>query len=402
MPLGDTAGSDALLLDGVRILEVGDGIAVGSAGRILRSLGAEVWKVEDRDAPDWLRSFGVACPQHPHSTPAACHLNGAKVRVQLTGNDAGEAATALAELVPLVDLALLGEGALPRILVDHLDDPALAATSLVRLVPAVDEPAGLTIRADESAGVAASLRDVYGEGQPTTGLRFDITEVNAGVHAAATATLALARLELGHAGPIRIDVGLYESAVSMIEIAAQALLLFAIYGEPYADSITTPLRHPYQCRDGGSLVINLYGKEVWERMCRAMERPDLATDARFLDTRGRGVHAEPLRAALDDWCATVDRDDAVRRMQDERIPCAPVNGLDELLHDEQVAARGLVVPDGAHPPGAIASAFVVDGQRAPMPYIEPAAAARALAEAGVDAALLAPGPNGEPPRISCD
>ena len=39
---------------GVVVLEVGDGLPVGYAGRVLRALGATVVKLEDAAEPDWL------------------------------------------------------------------------------------------------------------------------------------------------------------------------------------------------------------------------------------------------------------------------------------------------------------------------------------------------------------
>lgn len=357
------------LLEGTTVFEVGNGIAVAYGGRVLRSLGAQVWKLEALDDPDWVNTYGAPCPEHRTLSCAACHLNGAKVRFAV--ENAGDASSLqlMRELMERADLTISGTGVLASRLPEAIESRALDDASFIRIVDAVDGPPGIKVNADESAGVAAGLRDVYGDDQPPTGQRLDIAEVNAGTHLAATATLALSARELGNASPIRLDLGVYEAAFSMVEIAAQTTILYGLFGKDFADSITTPLRHPYLCRDGGLLVINLYGKEVWQRMCRAMERPEWSDDPRFVEQGGRGENAEELRQILDDWCITRDRDEAVARMRAEHIPAAPVQDLDDALKDEQVVARGVIAGDGAHSAGSIASCYVVNGERAPLPFV---------------------------------
>ncbi len=43
-----------------------------------------------------------------------------------------------------------------------------------------------------------------------------------------------------------------------------------------------------------------------------------------------------------DWCAARTRNEALAELERARIPCGPVNELDEVLVDPQVQARGLL------------------------------------------------------------
>lgn len=377
-----SAALSSKLLEGTTILELGDGLAVGYAGRVLRSLGATVIKVESLEDPDWVRHYGVPCPDHPSLSCTSCHLNGGKVRALL---DSREAATddLLQRLLGVVDITLLGEGALAARVADVPDESASSA-SIIRIVGAVDEPAGLRIAPDEAAGVATGLRDLYGDERPPTGHRFDVAQVNAGAHAAATASTALASRALGRSEPVRVDVGVYESSFSMIEIAVQTLLLAGRFDEGYPDIISSPLGAPYPCRDGRSLVINLYGKEVWRRMCDAMGQPDQAEDERFLTTVSMWSHGEELRAILDEWCRNLDRDDAIARMREQRIPCAPVYDLDELVADQHVQARGIVSRDAGHANAALAACYVIDGERPDLSFLPLDDATQIVRSLGVD------------------
>lgn len=385
-----SVAANAKLLEGTKVLEVGNGIAVGYGGRVLRSLGAEIWKVEAANDPDWVRSYGLDCPQHAPLSCAGCHLNGSKSRFLVEQAGDGAALELLRNLMGSADITIVGTGALADRIPEALEDSRLEAASVVRVTGSVDDIEGLQINPDESAGVAAGLRDLYGDERPPSGQRFDIAEVNAGTHVAATVSMALASREFGNQAPVRVDVGVYESAFSMIEIGAQTLLLAALYEEGYPDILISPLAAPYPCADGRQLVINLYGKDVWKRMTRVMERPDMEDDERFLTTVSMWSHGYELRAILEDWCITLDRDEAVSRMRAQRIPCAPIYELDELLRDEHTVARGIITDDGAHSTGNIGSCYMVNGERFPLPFIDAEAAAATADSLGLSSTTATP------------
>lgn len=357
------------LLAGVTVLEVGDGLPVGYAGRVMRCLGADVVKLEDAHEPDWLRTYGAGCDAHV----GACswwHVNGAKHRAALDA-EAYSRAPALARLIGAANITLVGEGPLAASVEDALALPEAVNASVVRIVPTVDAVSLPSLAANESAGAATGLRDLYGAGHPPEGLRFDLAEVNAGAHAAATACLALARAHVDPE-PIRIDVGVYESAFSIIEIAAQTLLLSQQFDSASPDMVGSPLADAYRCADGRAVVINIYGRGVWERTCAALERPDLADDARFTETFTRYQFAHELKELLDGFCARYARDDVIARLWAQRIPSAPVLEPAELRHNEQVVARGIIT--GCR----IASPFLINGERDLLPP-----PSRGVMEAGV-------------------
>lgn len=366
-----------MLLEGVRVFEAGTGIATAYCGRVLRSLGAEVIKLEDPADSDWTRGYGAACETHPWAAAARCYLNGAKARAALDGGPGANEA-AFERLLATGDVVIAGPGELGT-----MTSRACPATvSLVHIVAAVDPPAGFEVQPDESSGVAAGLRDPYGGPVPASGLRIDIAQANAGAHAAATAALALARRELGNGDAVRIEVGIYESAFSMIEIAAQNLLLQARFGGALPD-LMTAARPPLRCRDGGLLAINLWGKEVWQRFCEVIGRPELAGDSRFIETTARYAHAEEVRAIMEAWCTTVDRDEAVDRLRQWLIPSAPILSFAESIVEPQLQARGLLVADGAHPGPRAGSCYVIDGLRDALPYSGPDEAAKILIGLGL-------------------
>src|SRR5262249_43818624 len=149
--------------------------------------------------------------------------------------------------------------------------------------------------------------------------------------------------------PVRVKLGVYDAAFSMIEIAIQTRLLADMFGEATSDIIPNTLGDPFVCKDEGLVGINFYGKDVWQRGCKAMDKPEYANDERFIETVGRWANGQALREIVDPWCASLPRDEVMRKLRENLIPAAPIIGCDELLKEEQVVAREIIVSDGEHP-----------------------------------------------------
>ena len=65
-------------------------------------------------------------------------------------------------------------------------------------------------------------------------------------------------------------------------------------------------------------------------------------DPRCADDITRGNNATLINEAMSEWCAARTRDEAIRELEQARIPSGPVYDLGEVLADAQVAARGLL------------------------------------------------------------
>ena len=81
----------------------------------------------------------------------------------------------------------------------------------------------------------------------------------------------------------------------------------------------------------------------WPLMVKAMNRPDLAEDARFHDARARRDNNAALKGIIENWLAQfASRDDAIAALEAERVPCAPVLSLHETMAHPHLRARGTV------------------------------------------------------------
>jgi CoA:oxalate CoA-transferase len=77
---------------------------------------------------------------------------------------------------------------------------------------------------------------------------------------------------------------------------------------------------------------------------RAIGRPELVEDERFRNRDGRVHNADELHRLIAAWTEVTPLDEAVRTLEGEGVPVAPVRDTGTAIRDPLVLARGEVVP----------------------------------------------------------
>jgi crotonobetainyl-CoA:carnitine CoA-transferase CaiB-like acyl-CoA transferase len=140
------------------------------------------------------------------------------------------------------------------------------------------------------------------------------------------------------------DVSLFDTAYSMLGYVATWQLTEGYQAQRQAHS-AHPSLTPFQAfpTADGWLVAGGSKEIFWERLARALSRPDLLADGRFMSFPARLRHRGVLVEILDSVFAAQTTEHWVKVLTGAGVPCAPVNDVPAALEDPQVAARGLVV-----------------------------------------------------------
>ena len=93
----------------------------------------------------------------------------------------------------------------------------------------------------------------------------------------------------------------------------------------------------------GSMNIAVTGNRMWQDFCTVIDRPDLVDDPRFATARLRLEHRDALNALLFDITRTRTSADLTEALIATGIPCGPINRIDAVFADPQVAALDMVV-----------------------------------------------------------
>jgi crotonobetainyl-CoA:carnitine CoA-transferase CaiB-like acyl-CoA transferase len=207
--------------------------------------------------------------------------------------------------------------------------------------------AGFGLIAEAMSGAMAQL-GVPGEPPPL--LRIPIADMYAGIHGVAAVCAALLGRVTSGKGQ-HIDLALYDCMVSMHDYAIQCFTLSGGAVLPQQVGYDLPDSTVYgvfPARDG-YLVVAAQVDEAWRRLARLIGGEALAADARFHTAAGRNAHREEALRRVRDWTsAQASVAACIAALEAIDVPCAPVQRIDEVLADPQIAARGMVI-EQQHP-----------------------------------------------------
>jgi crotonobetainyl-CoA:carnitine CoA-transferase CaiB-like acyl-CoA transferase len=139
-----------------------------------------------------------------------------------------------------------------------------------------------------------------------------------------------------------VDVSLLDTAVSMLNYLAAWTLNSDFRPQRLADS-SHPTLYPSQvfATSDGHLVIMCAKEKFWQLLVPELEIEGLDGDARFRTFPDRFAHRDDLIPLLKQRFKEETTNYWLTRLRG-KVPCAPVNSVEEALEDEQVLARGMV------------------------------------------------------------
>lgn len=134
----------------------------------------------------------------------------------------------------------------------------------------------------------------------------------------------------------------------------------------------------YRAADGYVTLCAVTARD-WQNVLAALEREELAQDPRFdASPLSRREHREEIDALLQQWIGERTVADAIEILQAHQVPAGPVLAPPELLKDEHLLAREMVV-DLSHPthgpmPGVKGAGMPIKFSRHPLAFDQPAPA----------------------------
>ena len=140
-----------------------------------------------------------------------------------------------------------------------------------------------------------------------------------------------------------VDVALLDTGISMLTYLAAWRLNSDWQPERMPNSAHQTIVPAQNFRTADGWISVFCAKEVfWQRLADGMGLGELKDDGRFRTFADRFKNRGELLAILDEAFVKSTTAEWMERLKGG-VPVAPVNGLDEALTDEQVAARGMVI-----------------------------------------------------------
>ena len=336
-------------LEGLRIIDLTQMLAGPFCTMLLADLGADVIKVEPLDG-DAVRRSGPFTPDDELKAYGgffqSVNRNKRSIAVDLKSDPGREVVRRLAQgadvvvenfRIGVMERLGLSYEALheinPRLVyacIRGFGDPRTGESPYARW-PAFD------IVAQAAGGLMSTTGP--GPGQPMK-VGPGVGDIVPGMLAALGILAAVRHAERTGRGQF-VDVAMYDAVLALCERIVYRYSYIGEVAEPEGNS------HPFLCpfdvfpASDGNVTIAAPFDHIWQELCRAIDRPDLGADDRLKTAEGRMQHANEIRAALHTWTRARTRAEVLRTLGG-RVPCGPVNTIEDIMHDPHVAARNMI------------------------------------------------------------
>lgn len=151
-----------------------------------------------------------------------------------------------------------------------------------------------------------------------------------------------------------VEVSMLEA---MAHFAVEPFAAFFALGQTPTSADRPRLAQAYILRTADERLIAIHLSSLekfWQGLISALEAPELAADSRFNTRNSRIAEYEALRVELDARFSRRPLAHWIDRLQQNDVPYAPINRIDDVVKDPQVRHLGLVVPVEAPHGGASA------------------------------------------------
>ncbi len=196
---------------------------------------------------------------------------------------------------------------------------------------------------DLVAQAMGGIMSLTGEpGRPPARVGTSIGDITAGLFTTIGITSALH--QRSHTGRgMMIDVAMLDGQVAVLENALARY--FATGQVPGPMGTRHPSITPFEAFStaDGYIVVAAGNDALFTRLCQTVGRPELPADPRFASNPERTANVDALKAEMEEALSGRPGAEWLAVLGAAGIPCGPINALDKVVADPQVAARTMVV-----------------------------------------------------------
>ncbi len=189
----------------------------------------------------------------------------------------------------------------------------------------------------------SGIMSVTGEpDRPPVKAGVPLTDLGASLFAVVGVLAALHDRQRTDAGQ-HVDTSLVEAGVALSVWEATEYLSSGRVPQPLGSAHR--MSAPYQaleCADG-YITVGAANDRLFARLSTLLGHPEWVADPRFEDDTARVANRQALADRIEQVTRTRPRRHWLARLEAEGIPCGPINTYADVLTDEQITAREMVV-----------------------------------------------------------
>jgi crotonobetainyl-CoA:carnitine CoA-transferase CaiB-like acyl-CoA transferase len=330
------------MLEGYRILDLGQVIAGAIGGMILADMGAEVIKIESPRG-DLGRNPAIAGIGDVSSIFLTFNRGKKSIVLDLKNEDGKKA---------FLDLVAVSDAVLVNFRPGTMDRLGLGYEAMRGRNPEIvfvdssgygdagpwrDRPAFDLVEVAVSGHMSITGEPGRAPGRPGT--------PSADISTALYCALACMAGLLGKAksgGGAHMEVPMFDVQLAMLGYISTMYLNKGDLPDPPGNAHEYMVPYQAFATATGHIVLSPREDRFYKKMCETMGIPELGDDPRFRTNDMRAEHRDELLPVMEKILLEKSAEEWLAIFDEAGVPAAPVNKLDRALENEQVEARGLI------------------------------------------------------------
>ncbi len=338
------------LLAGIRVVDLSRILAGPWATQLLADLGADVIKIERPGVGDDTRSWGPPYLRDASGNPTSesayflsCNRGKRSVTVDLRSPTGQQI---VQQLVTGADVVVenFKVGQLARYGLDYASLQTINPGLVYCSITGFGQNGPEKDRAGYDAMIQAmgGLMSITGEADgPPQKVGVAVADLMCGMYASNAIMAALIGRHRNQQGRY-IDLSLFDTQLAWLANQGSNYLVGGqVPGRRGGAHPNIVPYQPFACVDGW-LMLAIGNDAQFSAWCELAGCPELAADSRFASNRARVEHRELLLPRVSERMQARTVSDWLEACGERRIPCGPINSVEQALNEAQVAARDMI------------------------------------------------------------
>ena len=200
----------------------------------------------------------------------------------------------------------------------------------------------------QGMGGLMSITGLPGQGPMRVGI--PVADLTAGLFCAMGILTALLEREVSGEGQW-VSTSLLQAQIFMLDFQAARWLQQGEVAKQAGNNHPTSIPTGVFTTKDGHINIASTGSVMWERLCNAIEAPELIAHPDYANNAARSKNRDALNAEIDKRTAHKTGAQWIDIFNQAGVPCGPIYSIDQMFADEQVKHLGIAQsakrPDGS-------------------------------------------------------
>jgi formyl-CoA transferase len=193
----------------------------------------------------------------------------------------------------------------------------------------------------QGMGGLMSITGLPGQGPVRVGI--PVADLTAGIFCAMGILVALLEREVSGEGQW-VESSLLAAQIAMLDFQAARWLIAREVPEQAGNDHPTSIPTGVFRTSDGHINIASAGDDIFRRLCRALDVPDLADQPDYRSGKLRSDNRKALNAAIEAITETRGSAEWIERFNKAGVPAGPIYTMDQVFADPQVKHLGIAQP----------------------------------------------------------